>query len=150
MKRDWVDWTLFVSQVISAFGAAGAIWFAALTIKGSKVQAKKSNDALIRERRVDFELRVLRDLAEYNLRSDHVSGAHEQFTVLAAMLPAELVPQARAAVRVDTAPRGREAVDASMANPSLSGTARNRLKLDIQQEILAAIALRVSERGDDN
>lgn len=144
MRRDAVDWILFATQLASVAVGAAAAWLAAVTIRATKTQAKQSQDALLRERRIDFELGVLRDLAEYNLKGHSVSWASEMFTVLAAMLPADLVPLARACVKLGSTPEAQAVCDGTILR---NVVLRDHFRADIQVEILAAVAHLKDQRG---
>ena len=145
MSRDFVDWVLFGTQIASTVAAAAAVWFAVVTNKNANEQAKRSHDALVRERRIDFELDVLKDLAEYNLLDDSVFGARARFVLLASTLPADLVPLSRAAVDLDSTTNAKDHVRAVRVNES-SSSPRVLLRNRIQAEIVQAIARRVQER----
>jgi hypothetical protein len=118
----------------------------AATINASKKQAKKSQDALIRERRIDFELGVLRDLAESNLKDDNVAWAGARFKVLAAMLPVDLISLARASVRLESTPEAEAAVSKLVVRAG-HGSRRSQLSVQIEEEILAAIEQLKANRG---
>jgi hypothetical protein len=60
-SHHWID----IRDWLGAITTALAAGFAAYAIWQSKRQAEKSNQALIAERRADYALDILRDLAEF-------------------------------------------------------------------------------------
>lgn len=142
-KHDWFDWILFGTQIVSALGGALAVGYAAGTIRESKIQTAKSQQALIRERQIDFQLEVLRELAEFNLKGNNVAWAGSQFKILAAMLPIDLVPLARACVGLPSSPEAENSAYAATGNTS--GGPREHRRNEIEIEILQAIERLVAE-----
>jgi hypothetical protein len=51
-------------QLVGIAATVAAAWFAYWSIHKSGKQAKRAADALVRERRLDFELDLLKELAE--------------------------------------------------------------------------------------
>jgi len=60
-NRDWMDYLLFWVQLASLVGTAAAALLAYLSIRQAGRQAREAQQALIRERQLDFEIDVLRD-----------------------------------------------------------------------------------------
>ncbi|SRR6266568_2238631 len=142
VSRDWVDWLLFGIQVISLLGTSAAAILAFLTIREAKRQAKDATDTLVRERRLDFELDILRDLV---LAVERVDAAAVRG--LALMLPATDIPLTRAAARLpanDQAEARLKALGLPAAAHPTSGI--DGLKIEIADELVEAIATRVEER----
>lgn len=106
VNRDAVDWLLFTFQVLSLVGTVAAAWFAYLAIRQAKAQEGQAQKALIHERRLDFELDVLRDLALAVPRLDTAS-----MTGLAVMLPVADIPLTRASLHLTSTPLATRKVE---------------------------------------
>ena len=133
-------------SIASTVATGTAAVFAAWAVWQSKVQAKKSQRALLLERRADFELGVLSQLAEYNEKPSSVTWADALFKSLASMLPESDVPIARACVGLPAPADAFSRVNARTAGVQGSSKPRDLLRQDIAHEILAAVRLRVGER----
>jgi len=140
--RDWVDWLLFAVQLLSLIGTGAAALLAYLTIKQAKVQARESQEALVRERRLDFELDVLKDLVLAVARVDALN-----LRGLVVMLPTADVPLARASVGLQSTPQSAQKVAQLGLPPGSHPTSYvDSLKDDLLDELLAAIQARIKAR----
>jgi hypothetical protein len=90
-SHHWID----IRDWLGAITTALAAGFAAYAIWQSKRQAEKSNQALIAERRADYALDILRDLAEFVSKDGSVAGRNETVKLLLQLSPAR-IPTARA------------------------------------------------------
>lgn len=120
---------------------------AALLAAGAIVQtARNSNQnqkALLRERRVDFELDVLAKLAELTLISNRIL----QMKAQAAMLDAELIPLTRAALMLDSTDAAKRRVEeTSEERRKHRQSPVEFFKQEITAEILAAVRKKLAER----
>jgi hypothetical protein len=137
----WLD-------VAAAVATTAAAWLAWLAIVRAGRQAKQSQDALIRERRIDYQLGVLTDLAD-NLclasGEPHVEARH---TTLASLLPESLVPLCRAAVGLP-APEAARAIVSERAAPfSLTGIGRRDACRELLAEEVTTAILNLLEERD--
>ncbi|MCU1657781.1 MAG: hypothetical protein JWO57_2437 [Pseudonocardiales bacterium] len=96
------EWVLLIAQVLGTLGTLAALWVAVLTVRRGSKQARAAENAMLRERRIDFQLGVLRDLAQANLRPDGSDVAIGHLKLLAAMLPVHMVPFARVMAGLET------------------------------------------------
>lgn len=135
-----IDWLEVVSTIATVAAAGLAAW----TIRQSKKQAKESQDALIAERRIDFELGVLADLAELVEKrwlSDDGSRRLRIRTV-AQMLPAETIPLTRAAAGLPTTDEAKAVAD---ERRKVAGFSDAHLLNDMKDELLEEIFRGVQE-----
>jgi hypothetical protein len=126
---------------------AAAAAFAALAIWQADKQAKRSAEAIQRERRIDFEVGVPTDLVEY---AESMYGTHAQrWPLLASLLPVELIPLTRAALHLETTDQANARVEVRRAEPDgREGNMVDHLKSAIkEEEILAAVSTRLDERS---
>jgi hypothetical protein len=70
--RDGVDWFLLGVQVASLIGAVIAVFLAYGQIRQGQQDAREAQVAQLKERRVDFELTVLRELLVAANRGDYL------------------------------------------------------------------------------
>jgi len=138
--RDW----------IAASATTFAAVFAAVAIWQGKKSAERSATALIRERRIDFELGILKELAQVLDRGDaYAGGKIAPSRTLINLLDDDIVPMYRHAVDLETTPDARRRVEA--ASGAL-GTAREfnpRLTASdeaIREEVKSAIRNLLTER----
>ncbi|MDQ7911371.1 hypothetical protein RB614_43480 [Phytohabitans sp. ZYX-F-186] len=96
------DWILLVSQLTGTVGAVAAVWVAVVAIRRGNANARAAELALLHERRVNFELSVLRDLGQVNLVPDGTPLAIGHLHLLASMLPIEMIPVARVVAGLET------------------------------------------------
>src|SRR5262245_47937180 len=98
------DRALYVLQVVSVLATVAAVWFAAITIRQAKKQAQAAQVAQVRERQIDWELDLLKELFLASERLD--------LTVLrlARMLPMPVIPLTRAALRMGSTPEAERRV----------------------------------------
>jgi hypothetical protein len=135
---DIYDQWLFWFQVASVFATIAAAGLAAFAIWQTKKQAKESQDALVRERRINFELDLLRDLF---LASEHVDLPRLR---LATALPIAAIPLTRAALGLPSSPEAVGMVlDLGLSVGESPSAAPTRLRPAIQSELLAAMDARV-------
>ncbi|MEV6986821.1 hypothetical protein AB0M95_36955 [Sphaerisporangium sp. NPDC051017] len=138
--KDWVD-------VVAAAAGLLAVAFAIVTVRQTAAQGAENMRALQRERRIDFELDVLSQLAEYNQKDTNTSGATARIETLARMLPKELIPLTRAAVRLPTTPEGEAQVaEAKPAAAERHQQVRDHLRNEIADEVHKAIEIKLNER----
>lgn len=102
VHRDAIEWILFGVQIIGMLGTVIAVLFAVVAIRNGNAHTRAAQEGALRERRIDFQLGVLRDLGELNLSPDGSNKSIGQLTLLAAMLPIELVPVARVVAGLET------------------------------------------------
>jgi hypothetical protein len=136
----WLDYASTIGTVI----AAG---FAAYSIGQSRRQAKASQDALLAERRIDFELGLLSDLAEHNEKGSNFSGRDKRMRTLALMLPTDTVPLTRAAFGLPTTENATErAAKERAAAREQQQSLPDYMKDAIAAELLAAVTAKLRER----
>lgn len=140
-----LDWTLFGIQGVSAVATVFAAWYAARAIVIARRQASETAERLRRERRIDFQLDVLRDLANHNLRGENVGWTGPEYRVLAALLPPDLVPLSRAVIGLASTPEAVATVQAREAQ-GISGSLREAFRPEIEEEIIVAIERLIRER----
>jgi hypothetical protein len=136
----WLD-------VVGDIATAGAATFAAYAIWQSRRQAEKSARALIAERRADYEISVLRDLAENVWRSPNIADRNDRCRLLLNLSPADL-PIARAHFNVGQSETGSEAHTALLDAARGSGlvTTDDAVRPYIIAEIKEAIAASITRR----
>jgi len=134
---DWLTW-------LSVIATAAAAILAAWTIRQAKRQAEKSAAALVRERRVDFNLNGLMRIAE--LLGGRLSPADRDplITTQARMLPADLIPLTRAAVDLSSTEAAtawaRDAKERVAAGNSLVDPVKAELSAEIARAVDAVLA----------
>ncbi len=136
---EWLEYVNAGGTAVAALLAAGAI---VQTARNSNQNQK----ALLRERRVDFELDVLAKLAELTLISNQ--GLRTlQMKAQAAMLDAELIPLTRAALMLDSTDAAKRRVEeTSEERREHRQSPVEFFKQEITAEILAAVRKRLAER----
>ncbi|MFI6534171.1 hypothetical protein ACIBHY_17050 [Nonomuraea sp. NPDC050547] len=138
---DWLEYVNAAGTAVAALLAAGAI-------VQSTINSNKNEKALIRERRIDFELGVLADLSQLNTQDSNVVTRDARMKARAAMLSKDLIPITRAAFNLDTTPDAYASVEATSPNRSeLRQTRPDYFKKQIETEILAAITSRLEDRA---
>ena len=111
-------------------------------------RSKDPQDALLLERRIDFELDTLSELAEYNEKTSNVHGRDARMKTLAAMLPAELIPLTRAAVGLPSTAEGEEQVSKERPRAAeIHGSVSDYMKQTLAEEILQTVASKLRERS---
>jgi hypothetical protein len=132
-----------VATVLAALLALGAV------IQSGR-QARKASEALRKERRLDFELDALRDLADELSHSSTVGGMGEQAKTLLRMLPSDGLQLTRDAFAMDGDERHRQLVQRTTPLPGsdiFSAELDGELVHDlVRAEVLAAIKVRVDSR----
>ncbi|MFC4533073.1 hypothetical protein [Sphaerisporangium dianthi] len=136
MWNEWVD-------LVAALAGLAAVFFAIVAVRQASKQAAENMEALRLERRIDFELNVLSQLAEYNEKGSNVFGADARVRTLAGMLPEVLIPLTRSAVSLPSTPEADARTQ--QARPGAS-EARESLRNEIADEIYEAIQKRLEER----
>jgi hypothetical protein len=142
ISRDWADWALFYIQIATLIGTVIAVFLAYGQIKQARQDAKAAQTAQLKERRVDFELTVLRELLIAANRVDHL---HVQ--ALALTLTPSVVPITRAAAQLPTT-RDAERMAARLSLPEGAHPTSylDSLKEQVTTELVKAIDKRVHER----
>jgi len=139
--REWIDWLLVWIQVVGPILTIAAVTFAGLQIWVAKRQAQQADAAMIRERRMEFELGVLKDLLAAVGQVDLLA-----ITALGYMLPVDEIPLTRAAVGISS----NDSANARVAALRLEEHHRTRyieeLKDPIGREVLDAIKKRARDR----
>lgn len=144
VERDLLGWIVDYSQIIGALGTALAIVFAARSIAVAKQQAADSNERFIRERRLQFEIETLRDLALQNVHDANVAMASERFRVLVTSLGPAVIPLAYAAIGLPSTLEGEQRLAPLLRGRQ--GTPRDLVKDEINEEVLTALHERVDRR----
>jgi hypothetical protein len=140
MGWHWLD-------VVGAVATSAAAFLAWLAIRRSGKEAQASRDALVRERRIDFQLGILKEVAEV---SQHWPK-EARYTTLASLLPESLIPLTRAVLDLPAPEAARvriqEVVDAANdAEPYLTiGRATAAADL-VAEEVTQAILNLLEER----
>lgn len=125
---------LFWVQIISAVGSVGAVIFAAWTIHEARKSATASATALVRERRIDFELDVLRDI--HSLINDLSRSGGRLKAQIRPLL--KLLPNAR----LDYTGKAVAVVRADSELQWPTGDVRGEASREIEAEMLRLIAER--------
>jgi hypothetical protein len=147
MSRDGI---LFGAELLSAAGTVVAIAIAVYAAIAANRAQLQAHEALIRERRIDFELVQLTELARYNALEHNVFGATANFWLAASLLPESLVEVARSSVGLPSTPEANAFVDSRRQAALEAGQAiRDFLRQDIHEEIQRAVARRLAERDQD-
>lgn len=94
--------TLLIAQVAGTLGTLAAVVIATITVRKAAQQARDAEAAMLRDRRIDFQLGVIRELAQLNLRPGGSAVEIGHLKLLASMLPVELVPITRAVAGIET------------------------------------------------
>ncbi|MBB6351260.1 hypothetical protein FHU36_007843 [Nonomuraea muscovyensis] len=134
-------------EYANAFGTLAAAGFAAWTIRQSTQSTDENQRALVRERRVEFELDVLADLVELNSQSSSVVTRDERMRARAAVLGIDVIPFTRAALSLESTPEAIGRV--AKRDPERRDSRQSSIEfwgLDIMEELLSAIHARLEER----
>lgn len=98
-KSSAFDWSMFLDTTSTIAGVVGLVIAILAYVKASR-EATRADLALIRERRIVFELEILRDLTEYATGGGQLFGRFEtagpKVRALLSMLPAAELPLLRA------------------------------------------------------
>ena len=146
----WHD-VLDVASVLGTVAAAGLAW---LAIRNGNKQAKASADALVQERRIDFELDHLTELDEAFLKSEGGAPALPVQRCLR-LLPAGEFRRLREYFSIESTPEGATELRRLYESPSVrTGSQLFAQKLDdgttyrdaLTKEIHGAIERRLAER----
>jgi hypothetical protein len=142
--RDSVDWILFAAQLLSLFGTLLAVFLAYRQIKQARMEAKAAQVAQLKERRVDFELTVLRELL---IAANRGAAEYSRFRALASTLTPSVVPITRAAARLPTTADGERVAERVRETGDWAPALMDSLKDQVTYELVQAIAERVNERA---
>jgi hypothetical protein len=137
---NWLTWASVAASAVAVIFAAGAIWQASR-------QAAKANKALLRERRADFQLGLLKEIADDLIRQ----GPHfpnSPMTIRARMLPVELVPLTRAVLHLPSNETARTRVRGITDAPTGWGHEQilAALRAELTAELTSAVATVLDER----
>jgi hypothetical protein len=139
-------------ELVGIAATVAAAWFAFWSIRKSGKQAKRAAGDLVRERRLDFELDLLTELAELLTGSPFVVTVHAAVELRLSMLPPDEFSLCRDAFGVngpeayqlleDEVKRepGEHILQALMSDGRIVGDCA-------RQEVLNAIDKRLSERA---
>ena len=134
-RRDWLDWVVDVAQVVGAVVGVVAIVLAAWSIVSAKRQ-------VTRERRLDFELTTLKELAQQPAIINAIRVG------LTAVLGPAIVPMACAFVQHEATPEMVALFDAQtregMSDEIGSGDSAAKI---LRTEVIEQIRVRVAARG---
>ncbi len=145
--RDWVDVLLVIIQITTLIVTMGAVVLAYLEIKLGREDARAALAAQSKDRRIDFELTVLRELVVAVERVDPL-----RLRALASTLPQEVVPLTRAAAVLPSTEEAERVAPQSPPEGGWTGTNYRvtfnveRLKNELTDELVQAIDQRVRER----
>lgn len=138
--RDGFGWVVDLAQIVGALGTVVAIGYAAVANRNAKRAETRSRDAAVHERRIEFELGLLKELGELN--------STRRFKLLARLLRADLVPLTCAVVGLDSTPKARALVSDTRAG-NAGVPVLDQLRVDIDDEIDAAVDRLLAERHGD-
>lgn len=142
--RDWLDWVSALSGAVGALLAGGAIWY-------SRVQGVHNQRALVRERRVEFDLELLAKMSEQFDVTDtqHLAGFLRAF--VRSDTPDDDLPVTRVVLDVRPTEVGRvryreivDAVEGESAGMTGQLAVREALHREVAREIDRAIERRVN------
>lgn len=138
MAAAWFEATGTLSTIAAALLAAGAIW-----------QAKKAGDRnaelLVRERRADFDLDVLKDLAELVAQDVHVVTRVSRARVALQLLPPKTVPLCRRHFGLPSTPEA-DAEHARLVGGMEPRNVAAEIRPALQEEILDAVTALLARR----
>ena len=133
-------------QLVGIAATVAAAWFAYWSIRKSGKQAKRAADALVRERRLDFELDLLKELAEVLTWPQGRPEQHEQLALRLRMLPSRGLELCRRASGID-GPTERQAVlDGRDIHYAMMPDGRS-VQEHLLEEVQQAIRTRLEERS---
>ena len=112
-SHHWIDLRDWLSTIATAVAA----WLAYIAITQSKRQARENAEAIVRERRVDYELGLLKELAEYDSASHTINqpDKFEQMSTRLRLLGPDRLPITRALFNLPTTDDGIRAKDAALS-----------------------------------
>lgn len=123
-------------EYANAIATSAAALLAAGTVVQSSRSSNENQKALIRERRIDFELDVLADLAELNTGSSNMAMRDARMKARAAMLAPEVIPVTRGL------PRRPQAALLASRPPTRRPARRTRGRRTARRGVRHAAALR--------
>lgn len=146
--RHWRD----VVDVASAVGTVIAAVLALVAIRNGNKQAKASADALVRERRVDFDLDQLDKMGEGLAKGLNVAFIPSQVSRGLSLLPADEFPMLRQWFGMSSTPAALAALteanqSGGSALDAVLSTTGNSFNRGMRDEVDQAIKRRLAERG---
>lgn len=141
-----IDWVQVVSALASALAAALAV----IAIRQSARDSRENQEALTRERRINFELDTLDKIAAITAPlftfpiddyQEHERIAHRIWMLCTVLGEGEL-PLLRGLVRADTIPEVEERIDGK----ELEALTETEFQQAVQKEIVEAIGTRLAAR----
>lgn len=151
--ESWPEGALTFVAVLSTIATAAAAVLAAVTIVQAKNAAERAQAALLHERRVDHQLDQLMWLLDNVYKGSNVSWVDAGMRNRAALLPIDLIPLTRAALRLPSTPAGQERaeeVKRTVADQTRQ-TVKDAMSKEISEELEAAVNVLVEseppERG---
>lgn len=134
-------------ELLSIIATAGAAVLAWLAIKQTQNQAKKSADALVRERRIDFELDVLTELIDMTSRG-HWANELLLMQARLQLLSEDEVARTRAAAGLTASEAASATVQAARRDKLLGSNDYDAVRDFVGAELRAAVSRRLEERSD--
>jgi hypothetical protein len=142
-SRDTADWVLFGAQIVGLVIALVALGVAVFQVREARKEAKEAQETQRKERRIDFELTVLRELLIASNQGDVL-----RVQALASTVSESVVPITRAAAELPTTRQGEFQVTRLNLAPGTHPSANfDLLKTDVMAELVKAIDKRVDERA---
>jgi len=142
-SRDTADWVLFGAQIVGLVIALVALGVAVFQVREARKEAKEAQETQRKERRIDFELTVLRELLIASNQGDVL-----RVQALASTVSESVVPITRAAAELPTTRQGEFQVKRLNLAPGPHPSANfDLLKKDVMAELVKAIDKRVDERA---
>ncbi len=138
--------------MVSVVGTVAAAWLAWVAIRRGNAQAKASSDALVRERRIDFELdpgwtRCIHNVMSFapftGPTAKHLQLLPDPFPLLRAVMGEKSTPEAEAALREALDRHGYAGGAYTERLPLSSGKSVGEA---VREEVEEAIQRRLSER----
>ena len=133
--ESWPEWAQTSLEVVATVATAVAAILAAVTIRQAKKQAAAAQAALILERRIDFELGVVTDLAVEHAKGSNVAFVQGHIQALASLLPIDLVPLTRAVMDLGSTV---SATKLARDRQQPGSTKRESLRVEVAKELEAA------------
>lgn len=136
----WHDW-LDIATAVATVGAAVLAW---LTIRDSRKQAAKARDNLAREWRLDFDLDVLKELADLAASANRTASVTNEITTRLGLLPRNELTNMRAVYTVHPPADAQERMAQWSAG---GGNWWDGAQKDMSDEVRLLIEKRLSERA---
>jgi hypothetical protein len=108
-SHHWIDFRDWATAVATAAAAVFAAW----TIRQAKKQAERSAADLVRERRIDWELGLLKELAQEAEGDVNVpgGGVRQGLLLRLRLLGDKRLPTLRAAIGMETTPEAQQYIN---------------------------------------